>query len=103
VVSGVPSWVDSTSNVIDNVDTRTVVNTPFWYLVNYPKQVVNEFKHAPTFGLTGHTYMALTTYVPFGDSSGGYPHQEARLVGKIYTRYGLGNEEWSSWKELTSN
>lgn len=78
-------------------DTRNDNQTPAWYQTNYPYKVITEFKNCEAIGLSGATYCKLTTYVHWGNSSGGYPTQEATVLGKQYTRYGTGADTWSTW------
>jgi hypothetical protein len=79
-------------------DTRDNNQTPAWYITNYPNQVITEFKTTSAIGLTGAAYCKLTTYVQWGNNSGGYPSQETIIKGKIYTRYGTADSTWSAWK-----
>lgn len=79
-------------------DTRDDNQTPAWYITNYPRQVVTEFKLTSTIGLSGPTYCELTTYVQWSNNSGGYPSQETIINGRLYTRYGTSDTAWSDWK-----
>ena len=84
-------------------DTRNVNSNPQYYIENYPKTVVNEFKLCSTIGLTtSSTYCTLTTIVPWVDSSGGYPKQEANIDGKRYWREGSSNTTWTAWKDASA-
>lgn len=87
-------------------DTRSTNQTPVWYRSNYKSRMVNEFKTATAIGLTtaqmGQTYVMLTTYVYYADSSGGPIKQVA--IGKTddqtFIRYSTGSgssEVWGSW------
>lgn len=81
-------------------DTRNDNQNPQWYMTNYPKQQVQEFKYCSKIGLSGvGTYCYLTTYVPWTDNSGGYPKQTAKVdsIGKEYWRSGTSNTAWSAW------
>lgn len=81
-------------------DTRNDNQNPQWYMTNYPRQQVQEFKYCSKIGLSGvGTYCYLTTYVPWDDSSGGYPKQTAKVdsSGKEYWRSGTSNTAWSAW------
>lgn len=81
-------------------DTRNDNQNPQWYIDNYPKQQVQEFKKCSTIGLSGvGSYCYLTTYVPWKDSSGGYPKQTAKVdsTGKEYWRSGTSATAWSAW------
>ena len=80
-------------------DTRNDNQNPQWYMTNYPRQVITEFKNASKIGLSGETYATLETTVPWGDSSGGYPKQRAQCGGKVYWRIGTSGTAWSAWKD----
>lgn len=85
---------------LDVKDTRNDNQTPSWYMKNYPKTSVHEFKYCYVIGLSDvGNYCNLLTTVPWGDSSGGYPRQTAKVqtTGKEYWRVGTGDETWSSW------
>ncbi len=78
-------------------DTREDNNTPAWYMTNYPKQTVVEFKKSSVLGLSGHTYCTLETVVPWNDKSGGYPKQTATVNEKQYWRTGSSDTAWGAW------
>lgn len=83
-------------------DTRNTNENPLWYITNYPKQTVDEFKQSSSIGLSVqdvHTYVVLRTIIPWSDDSGGYPTQQVQVDSKFYTRYGESNTSWSSWQE----
>lgn len=80
-------------------DTRNTNETPQWYISNYPKQIITEFKSASVIGLSGETYCTLETTVPWGDTSGGYPKQVAKIGGKEYWRIGTSTTAWGSWND----
>ena len=88
-------------NVVGIPDTRSDNRTPEWYFSNYPKMVITEFKESSTIGLSGETYIALTTYVPWSDSSGGYPKQTVICNGVMYYRVGTSITNWSEWEEVS--
>lgn len=92
------SSTSHTHNTTYIPDTRSNNQTPLWYISNYPNQVITEFKSTSTIGLSGPTYCELTTYVQWGNNSGGYPSQETIINGRIYTRYGTSDTAWSNWK-----
>lgn len=86
-------------------DTRNDNQTPAWYMQNYPKQIVNEFKAWGTIGLTaitGQGFATLLTTVPWADSSGGYPKQQALYGGKTFWRVGTADTAWSAWSDSLS-
>ena len=78
-------------------DTRETNETPGWYMTNYPKQTVVEFKKCTAVGLSGHTYCSLETVVPWNDKSGSYPKQTATVNEKQYWRTGSSDTTWGSW------
>ena len=92
-----------TADVIMAKDTRSANNTPEWYITNYPKRTVVEFKNSSTIGLSGATYVGLITVVPYSDSSGGYPFQYTVVSGSsMRYRYGTGGTTWSSWLSISN-
>lgn len=97
------STANSALSAIEVKDTRDTNETPSWYIKNYPLRTVYEFKSCSKIGLSGsvETYCHLTTYVPWGDSSGGYPKQVARVKSgdgmKEFWRNGTGDSAWGSW------
>lgn len=85
---------------LDVKDTRNDNQPPSWYITNYPKTTVMEFKNCSTIGLSGvGAYCALQTIVPWDNASGGYPKQTAKVegTGKEYWRVGTSASAWSSW------
>lgn len=91
---------NSAATALDTVtvkDTRNDNQNPQWYITNYPKKRVQEFKTTTAIGLTGNTYTWLQTDVPWGDSSGGWPKQTAEVNGKQYWRQGASSSTWSDW------
>lgn len=85
---------------LDIKDTRATNESPNWYFKNYPKTTVMEFKECNAIGLSNvGTYCNLQTIVLWGDSSGGYPRQTAKIegTGKEYWRVGTSDTTWSSW------
>lgn len=87
---------------LDVKDTRNDNQLPSWYISNYPKTTVAEFKYCSAIGLSGvGTYCVLTTVVPWNDTSGGYPKQTAKVegTGKEYWRVGKSGDIWSAWAD----
>lgn len=80
-------------------DTRNDNQPPSWYMTNYPRQVVTEFKYASKIGLSGETYSVLETMVPWTDKSGGYPKQTAKVGDKEYWRIGTSETDWGDWQD----
>lgn len=85
-------------------DTRTTNESPGWYMTNYPKQTISEFKSANVIKIPGVSttlYGVVTTNTPWNDSSGGYPIQTFRSSQKsTYERTGKTNDTWGEWKEV---
>ena len=63
---------------------------------------VNELKLASSLGLSGESYCLLTTYVPWKDSSGGYPKQTAKIKNRELWRVGINNTTWGNWNDAYS-
>ena len=91
---------------LDVKDTRNDNQPPSWYMSNYPRTTVMEFKNCSSIGISGvGTYCSLQTVVPWHDASGGYPKQTAKVegTGKEYWRVGTGASTWSSWVDPLGN
>ena len=87
---------------LDIKDTRSTNQPPSWYFSNYPRTTVNEFKNCSAIGLSNvGTHCNMITYVPWCDSSGGYPKQTAKVdgTGKEYWRVGTSASAWSAWQD----
>lgn len=85
-------------------DTRSTNQNPAWYISNYPKQIITEFKYCNVIGISNapETYCALETVVPWNDSSGGYPKQVAKVGSKEYWRVGTSDTVWSAWTDASA-
>lgn len=81
----------------DIKDTRGDNQTPKWYMENYPKQRVVEFKQTSVIGLSGPTFCSLETIVIWPNNSGGYPKQVATVNEKQYWRVGTSDTTWGDW------
>ena len=57
---------------------------------------------ASSLGLSGESYCLLTTYVPWKDSSGGYPKQTAKIENRELWRVGINNTTWGNWNDAYS-
>lgn len=83
---------------LDIKDTRNTNQSPAWYISNYPKTTVHEFKYCSSIGINLLGYCNLITYIPWGDSSGGWPKQTAKVSNAHeYWRVGTSDTTWSSW------
>ena len=81
-------------------DTRNDNQLPSWYMKNYPKQQVKEFKNITVMGLktnTSGTYGVLTTDVQWGDATGGTVKQQFVTNDATYIR--TGNNDGTLWEE----
>lgn len=87
-------------SLIEVKDTRSDNQTPQWYMTNYPRKIVREFKNCSKIGLSvSSTYCMLETKVQWTDSSGGFPTQVASVGNdnKVYKRVGISATAWSAW------
>ena len=102
-ISNVATDLAANYTVKTIVDTRNDNQSPAWYIENYPRQIVTEFKTASIIGLSGETFCTLSTYVPWNSSSGGYPKQVAKIGAKEYWRVGISDTEWGSWNDAVGS
>ena len=101
-VKGVQGVQGPKGDGLDVKDTRNTNQSPIWYIQNYPMTTVNELKLASSLGLSGESYCLLTTYVPWKDSSGGYPKQTAKIENRELWRVGINNTTWGNWNDAYS-
>ena len=101
-VQGVQGVKGPKGDGLDVKDTRNTNQSPIWYIQNYPMTTVNELKLASSLGLSGESYCLLTTYVPWKDSSGGYPKQTAKIENRELWRVGINNTTWGNWNDAYS-
>ncbi|WGX77420.1 phage tail spike protein (plasmid) [Paraclostridium bifermentans] len=87
---------DAITSSVGVKDTRNTNENPQWYLTNYPKRSIDEFKTFKILGInTSSAYGVLTTNVPWSDSSGGYPIQTFRSNSDgTFERKGTSNTTW---------
>lgn len=84
-------------------DTRNDNQIPSWYMANYPKQEIREFKTRTVIGVPGSSsYVQLTTKVPWaGGTSGGVPIQIAESNDGVYQRVSnSGMSDWLAWDKV---
>lgn len=88
-------------------DTRSTNQVPSWYMTNYGKSIITEFKGTSTIGVNGiltGSYCNLTTITPWGDSSGGLPVQIATnntSTGKFaYRTSNSAGNGWNAWEVM---
>ena len=101
-VQGVKGVQGPKGDGLDVKDTRNTNQSPIWYIQNYPMTTVNELKLASSLGLSGESYCLLTTYVPWKDSSGGYPKQTAKIENRELWRVDINNTTWGNWNDAYS-
>ncbi|MDL2205771.1 phage tail protein [Eubacteriales bacterium OttesenSCG-928-N13] len=94
--SGMASKTDKTLP-----DTRNDNQPPSWYWSNYPRQKISEFKGRNAIGAPGTTtYGALTTMVPWSDSSGGQIIQAFESTDGTYERRSTSTTAWGDWAQI---
>ncbi|MED3650602.1 gp58-like family protein [Heyndrickxia sporothermodurans] len=83
-------------------DTRSANEKPSYYLSNYPRQTVREFKTLSVVGITTDgAYGILETIVPWSTSSGGQIKQTLYTDKATYERKGVNsNDSWTEWKKI---
>ena len=81
-------------------DTRETNETPEWYMTNYGKGAVWEFKMLKNIGFTAPaaTYGPVQTIIPWKDSSGGLPRQVVYENADRWTRIASSATTWGAWK-----
>lgn len=79
-------------------DTRSSNETPGWYWINHPSQVVSELKESNVLGISGVEYFGvLDTSVPHDSSSGGSIVQRFSSGGNVLRRTSVSSSAWTSW------
>ena len=84
-------------------DSRNTNQNPQWYMTNYPKQTISEFKSANVIGIPNAStnYGTLTTNTPWKDASGSYPVQTFKSSDyKTYERRGTSLTNWGGWVQI---
>lgn len=84
-------------------DTRSANNDPQWYITNYARKTVKEFKECTAIGISGEgTYGTLVTEISWDNSSGGYPNQlfYPNTSQNIYRRVGTSATAWGAWTKV---
>ncbi|HFD2033243.1 TPA: hypothetical protein ACF2DD_001816 [Clostridium perfringens] len=85
------------------LDTRKDNQNPEWYMSNYPRKTISEFKYANVIGIPNAKaiYGVLETKIPWDNPSGGYPTQVFRSNSfPTYQRHGVDNATWSNWEQI---
>lgn len=81
------------------IDNRNDNQLPAWYMSNYPKQTVEEFKLRNVIGAPGSaTYGHMTTKVPWKDTAGGSLTQTFSSNDGIFQRQGT--TSWGAWDKI---
>lgn len=84
-------------------DSRNTNQNPQWYMTNYPKQTISEFKSANVIGIPNAStnYGTLTTNTPWKDASGSYPVQTFKSSDyKTYERRGTSLTNLGGWVQI---
>ena len=84
-------------------DSRNTNQNPQWYMTNYPKQTISEFKSANVIGIPNAStnYGTLTTNTHWKDASGSYPVQTFKSSDyKTYERRGTSLTNWGGWVQI---
>ena len=81
-------------------DTRYDNENPQWYMTNYGKGTVWEFKQLTSIGFTSPSanYGPVQTIVPWKDQSGGLPRQVAYEGRARWTRIASSLTTWGAWQ-----
>jgi hypothetical protein len=81
-------------------DTRDANETPEWYISNYGKGTVWEFKKLTGVGFTAPsaTYGPMQTIIPWTDASGGLPRQVVYEGRMRWTRIASSATVWGAWQ-----
>jgi hypothetical protein len=86
------------------VDTRSTNENPQYYMT-IGKGITYEFKASSIIGLSAMflevpTYSEVSTYISWGDPSGGYPFQLAVNNIGMYYRIGTSTTTWGVWSKV---
>lgn len=91
---------------LSEADTRNDNNPPSWYMYQYPKSIVTEFKSTAKIGvnsiLTGF-YCNMTTITSWSDGSGGLPVQISTSSdnnGLFAYRVAISGDAWGDWQQM---
>lgn len=88
-------------------DTRSDNQLPSWYMSNYPKCTIEEFKSCSSISVNSimsGTYCVLNTITPWTDSSGGRPIQIAVSDSGVRAqRVATADNTWGSWVKLPNS
>ena len=80
-------------------DTRSDDQPPSWYIENYKRQRVAEFKQQSAVGVGASGFCVVETTVPWNDASGGLPTQRTDVGGRRRQRAALSVEAWDAWTD----
>lgn len=81
-------------------DERDTNEPPEWYMAQYGRGTVWEFKKLTTIGFTAPStaFGPVQTIIPWQDSSGGLPRQVAYEGKTRWTRIANSNTAWGAWQ-----
>lgn len=86
---------------LPNIDARSTNQTPSWYMTNYRRSLIYEFKENSYIGTTGYfdtMFCNLFTVIPWNNSSGGLPIQFAVDANRnMVIRSASSNDAWDNW------
>lgn len=104
-ITSLTSKADDLLDVVTIKDTRSTNQLPSWYLANYARRSVNEFKSQSAIGVSGFfggTYCNLETKVYYTDLSGGQLIQTATSSvdpSSYVQRVSTSASVWGAWKQ----
>lgn len=96
--------VESATNALRlmQFDTRNINNNPSSYIETGTGQII-ESKQNLIIGLSvSDTYSQVSTFIPWTDSSGGWPYQIAQNAQGMFKRCGTSAAVWSNWEKIMS-
>ena len=104
-ITSLTSTANDALNSVTIKDTRSTNQPPSWYLANYARRSVNEFKSQSAIGVSGFfggTYCNLETKVYYSDLSGGHIIQTATSSAdpSLYVqRVSTSTTAWGTWSQ----
>lgn len=104
-ITNLTSKADDLLDVVTIKDTRSTNQPPSWYLTNYARRTVNEFKTQTAIGVGGFfggTYCNLETKVYYTDLSGGHLIQTATSAtdpSSYVQRVSTSTAAWGAWAQ----
>lgn len=86
-------------------DTRNNNEKPDYYIKNYPRAIITEFKNVSKMGLSmSGVYCNVTTCTPWSDATGGLPFQIAssNSANAIFYRGATSETAWGAWQKMVT-